>query len=127
MKTLIFCFLFYLSSYGSIRPWDNLIIDESYTLSEELSLEKEGYDFEVGEDMNLEDIIPLGMINVTIFKFRFENCLDDYEKSEIYMKSLYEPHDVQEMGFALYDYCYLEIYLENLDLYKDSIFFLRYN
>ncbi len=121
MKILLFLFIS-LSSFSNVLNWDDLKINESYVLSEKLKFEKEKFVLDEEEPVFLTSITTLGMINVTVFRFELETCYKKDYDSEIYMTSLYEdPRNIEELGYAIHDSCNLDLMIETVDFYQNSI------
>ena len=106
--------------------WNDLAIQEKYTLTQSFQLpqtERSGslIDIMQGEEVVLNEIIGLDMIRVTLFKFDYFNCPGMELKTEMEIIAVNNSSPVIEVGAQL-EKCSLEIFIENKDLMTNSFF-----
>lgn len=106
--------------------WNDLAIQEKYTLNQSFQLPQSErssslIDIMQGDEVILSEIIGLDMIKVTLFKFNYLNCPGMELKTEMEIIAVNNSAPVIEVG-ALLEKCSLEIFIENRDLMTNSFF-----
>lgn len=104
--------------------WNNLEINKSYRLTQSFQLTQtershSKLDVSKGQELNLVDIIPLDMINVILFKFRYADCPGPAMLTDMEIIPVQETKPVVEVGAQLKN-CHLELFLETKDYMSPS-------
>ena len=106
--------------------WNDLAIQEKYTLTQSFQLPQTErssslIDIMQGDEVILDEVIGLDMIKVTLFRFNYLNCPGVDLKTEMEIIAVNNSTRMVEVG-ALLEKCSLEIYIENKDLMSNSFF-----
>ena len=118
MRLLIGLLLISFNAFAT--DWNDLEIDQKYTLQQSFQLpqiekNKSLIDLMEGEAVVLKEIIGLDMINVSLFKFEYKNCPGVEMKTDMEIIPVKNTSPVVEVGAEL-EQCMLEIFIENKDL-----------
>lgn len=124
MRLLIGLLLISFNAFAT--DWNDLEIDQKYTLQQSFQLpqiekNKSFIDLMEGEAVVLKEIIGLDMINVSLFKFEYKNCPGVEMKTDMEIIPVKNTSPVVEVGAEL-EQCMLEIFIENKDLMTSSLF-----
>jgi hypothetical protein len=122
----IFVGLMLISLNLFAAEWNDLEMDQKYTLTQSFQLpqiERSGslVDFLQGEEVVLKEIIALDMIKVMLFKFDYKNCPGADMKTDMEIIPVKNTAPVVEVGAQL-EKCSLEIFIESKDLMSTSFF-----
>lgn len=107
--------------------WTNLEDGNHYTISQSFELfqtERSGSSLHItkGERVFLDETVPLSMINVTLFIFDYQNCPGPEMTTEMEIIPVQGTNPVVEIGAQLEPNCKLNIFIENRDLFSQSLF-----
>jgi len=122
----IFIGLMLISFNLFAAEWNDLEMDQKYTLTQSFQLpqiERSGslVDFLAGEEVVLKEIIALDMIKVMLFKFDYKSCPGPDMKTDMEIIPVKNTAPVVEVGAQL-EKCSLEIFIESKDLMSTSFF-----
>lgn len=116
-----------LSFNSFAGDWNSMEVGTTYKLTQGFSLpqlERSGssMEFSKGDEVVLNDIIPLDMINVMLYEFAYKNCPGAEMKTDMEIIPVQGTSPVVEIGAQFERNCKLQIFFETRDIYSESIF-----
>lgn len=114
---LILSFLFSSAVFAENVQWSDLEISNYYTLNHDIAFEG-GPTFKTGEKFQMTDFI-MGGVPVVYYQMRAVDCKKPTQTSEMI---LVDGTDGVVLGVQLSEDCSLDIYIEPVDYYKESVF-----
>jgi hypothetical protein len=119
-----FILLAFLSFNVFAIDWTELEAGKNYKLTQNFQLpqlERSGslLDFSKGDELLLNEIIPLDMINVMLYEFAYKKCPGQDMKTDMEIIPVQGTTPVIEVGAQL-EKCTLSIYIETKDINTQS-------
>lgn len=114
------------SAFAKTISWSDLTPNKTYTLTQEINLEKATDKVSLPEnaDLKLQEKMSLPMIKVELYKFDISKyCADSEFTTDISLIDIKQAGGkVVTVGADVAEECLLEVYVETTDLYSTSIF-----
>jgi hypothetical protein len=123
MKYFFIILLFSSSAFA--LEWSELVINESYKLTQKFKLPLAGsetkfLEFIENDVLILKEQIPLGYLNVEVLRFHYIPCPDPESVTEMDIIAVEATDPKKEIGAQLEIGCELNIYLETQDVNTTS-------
>jgi hypothetical protein len=120
MKSILVA-LFCLFSFSAIAmPWQEIEVDTDVILKQEIFFEKEGFKIPKNTKFIVEDFMGLPQINVSLIKLILPKCKFSNLSTEMILAT--DEGGEAVVGLQLQKDCLLEVFVENQDLNKSSLF-----
>lgn len=112
------------SVFSKNLKWSSLYKGIKYTLTQQIDVtdRKEDFSIPVDSKLKLIESTALPMINVQLFKFELPSCPSSSMKTELELLELAQANQkVVVIGFDVVENCILEVFIEQKDIYSNSI------
>lgn len=109
------------NTFAQDLPWIDVEVGAEYKLNQDIIFES-GNTISINSSVYINDIIGLDYINVSLYEVVVADCYDRSAIEDMVILSV--PSGIQETltGFQLSEGCMLEVFVENVDLAKNSVF-----
>lgn len=123
MRVLLL-FLLSLNLFAAPQTWMDVAKLQDYKLTSpiELKVENKKIVLDTNTTLKVTEIVGLDFINVTLFETRIMGCDFHNASSELEILDFEYQGELTVVGYELSSNCHLELFIENVDLRKKSIF-----
>lgn len=123
MRVLLL-FLLSLNLFAAPQTWMDVAKLQDYKLTSpiELKVENKKIVLDTNTTLKVTEIVGLDFINVTLFETRIMGCDFHNASSELEIFDFEYQGELTVVGYELSSNCHLELFIENVDLRKKSIF-----
>lgn len=121
LAALLFTFNAFAVSWLELEEGNSYKLTQSFQLPQK---ERSGslLDFLKGQEVELEEVVVLSMIKVTLFVFDYKHCPGPQMTTDMEIIPVQRTNPVVEVGAELEANCKLNIFIEDHDLYSQSMF-----
>lgn len=120
MKTFLTTLIALFTFNAFAITWQEIETDTKINLNKEVFFEKEGFKIPPQTKFVVEDFYGLPQINVSLIQLTMVNCKFPEVTTEMILAS--DENGEAVVGLQLGKNCRLEVFVENRDLDKNSIF-----
>ena len=120
----ILIFLVSFNIFAAPQTWMDVEVLNDYKLVSPITIKtsEKNIVLDQNTDIKVTDIIGLDFINVTLFETRIMNCDFHNTTSELEIFDFEFNGQTTVVGYELDSNCMLELFIENIDLRRTSVF-----
>lgn len=117
-------FLLSLNLFAAPQAWMDVAELEDYKLTSpiELKVDNKNIVLDTNTILKVTEVVGLDFINVTLFETRIMGCDFYNASSELEIFDFEYLGELTVVGYELSSNCHLELFIENVDLRKKSVF-----